>query len=315
MDIYLPIAEMSVNFLVLLGFGMMGGFVSGLFGIGGGFLLAPLLTLVGIPPSIAVGTQPNQLVGTGLAGTLAHWRKRNIDIRMGLTMLIGSFVGATCGAELFKWLQKIGHINLSITIGYIALLGGIGGMMLFESGRDYWKNGRRPQQEKKIAGSAKSGADETRVLWGGHGLLGMDFPASRLRMSILLPMGVGFISGMMVALLGIGSFMLIPAMIYILRMPPVLVNGTSLFQIIFTSAFATLMQAVLNKSVDVMLGLIVLTGSVIGVPLGTRLASRLNPVTARLLMSLVIVSVGAKLLIDLILYPSQPFTIETRIMQ
>lgn len=315
MDIYLPIAEMSVNVFVLLGFGLLGGFVSGLFGIGGGFLLAPLLTFVGVPPSIAVGTQPSHLVGTGLSGTLAHWRKRNIDIRMGLTMLIGSFVGAACGAELFKWLQKIGHINFAITMGYIAMLGSIGSMMLVESGRAFWRKAKQPFAENNIDVDVKVEPESVRVAWGGQGVLGIDYPASRLRISILVPLGIGFVSGVMLTLLGIGSFMLIPAMIYILRMPPILVNGTSLFQIIFTSAFSTLLQAVLNQSVDILMAMILLSGSVVGVTFGTRLAWRLNPATARFLMALVIVSVAGKLVVDLMIVPSQLFTLETKIIR
>lgn len=314
MDIYLPIAEMSVNVFVLLAFGMLGGFVSGLFGIGGGFLLAPLLTLVGVPPSVAVGTQPNQLVGTGLAGTLVHWRKRNIDIRMGLAMLIGSFIGATCGAELFKWLQKIGQINLSITIGYITALGSIGSLMFVDSGRDFLKYKKKRPTTDDVKAKAKTDVEDIRVIFWGDGPLGMDFPASRLRMNVLMPVTIGFISGLMLSLLGIGSFMLIPAMIYILRVPPVLVNGTSLFQVIFTSAFSTLLQAVMNHSVDVMLAMILLSGGIVGVPLGARLASKLNPVAARLLLASVILSVAGKLLIDLMIVPENIFTLETKLL-
>jgi len=314
MDIYLPIAEMSVNVFLLLLLGAAGGYLSGLFGVGGGFLLTPLLAFIGIPPSIAVGTQANQLVGTSLAGTLAHWKRRHIDIRMGLTLLIGSFIGTTCGVELFRWMQKIGHIDLVITLGYVIMLGSIGGMMLAESGRLLWKGEIPPSPEPEN----KPDVPERRALkrlWGANSRLAMDFPASRLRISVLAPLVVGFVGGLMVAMLGIGGgFVLIPAMIYILRMPPHLVNGTSLFQIIFATAFATILQAVLNQSVDIMLAMILLAGSVVGVPFGTRQASKLNPVMARFLLALVILAVGGKLFIDLMMTPDNLFTLETKLL-
>jgi uncharacterized membrane protein YfcA len=306
---------MSVNVVVLLALGLVGGFLSGLFGVGGGFLLTPLLAFIGVPPSIAVGTQANQLVGTSLAGTMAHWKRRNIDIRMGLTMLIGSLVGTTCGAELFRYLSKIGHINLAITIGYVAMLGGIGSIMFFESSRAMIRCGKEKQAHKEDNPKTIVAPENKQIVWGGHGLLAMDFPASHLRMNVLVPVFVGFVGGVMVAMLGIGGgFILVPAMIYILRMPPILVNGTSLFQIIFATAFSTLLQAVINHSVDIMLAMVLLAGSVVGVPFGTRMASHMNPVKARFLLALVILAVAAKLLVDLMLFPDQPFSLETRLM-
>jgi uncharacterized protein len=315
MDIYLPIAEMSVNVFLLLAMGVVGGFLSGMFGVGGGFLLTPLLSFVGVPPSIAVGTQANQLVGTSLAGTLAHWKRKNVDVRMGLTMLLGSLVGTTVGAEIFRWLQMLGHIDLVITLCYVAMLGGIGGMMLAESGRRLWRRRKDQSPTENAEQSTVAQPAKTVLLWGANGRLALDFPASGLRLNILLPIGVGFVGGVLVSLLGVGGgFILVPAMIYILHMPPRLVNGTSLFQIIFTTAFSTILQAVLNHSVDILLAMMLLAGSVMGVPFGTRLSSRLNPVWARFFLGLLVVAVGGKLLADLMMTPSQPFALETKLL-
>ncbi|MDD5585672.1 MAG: sulfite exporter TauE/SafE family protein [Alphaproteobacteria bacterium] len=315
MDIYLPIAEMSVNAFLLLMLGAVGGFLSGLFGVGGGFLLTPFLSFMGVPPSIAVGTQANQLVGTSLAGTLAHWRRRHVDVRMGTILMIGSFAGVAAGAGLFRWLQSLGHIDLVIMLGYVVMLGGIGGMMLVESGRGLWR--------KRNAGSGKTSAEtgaefssqELARSWGADGRYAMDFPASGIRIHIVAPLAVGFAGGVLVSILGIGGgFMLVPAMIYVLRMPPKLISGTSLFQIIFSTAFSTLLQAVINHSVDILLAMVLLAGSVVGVPFGTRLASRMNPVVARLLLALLILAVAVKLVVDLTMAPPQPFALETKLL-
>jgi uncharacterized protein len=314
MDIYLPIAEMSVNALLLLLLGASGGFLSGLFGVGGGFLLTPFLAFMGVPPSIAVGTQANQLVGTSLAGTLAHWRRRNIDIRMGLVLMAGSFAGVSAGAELFWWLQKLGHIDLVITLGYVLMLGGIGGMMLAESARHLWRKTRMTSTPVRSGDIPAPVSGEIVHLWGADSRWALNFGVSGIRIHALVPAVIGFVGGLLVSMLGIGGgFVLVPAMIYILRMPPRLVSGTSLFQIIFSTALSTVMQAVLNHSVDILLAMVLLAGSVVGVPFGTRLASRINPVMARLLLALLILAVAAKLVFDLTLTPDQPFTLETKL--
>jgi len=312
MDIYLPIAEMPVNVLLVLMLGAAGGFLSGLFGVGGGFLLTPLLMFIGIPPSVSVGTQANQLVGTSLAGALAHWKRKHIDIQLGLVMMAGSFIGTAFGVMLFRWLKNIGQINLVITLTYGVLLSGIGLIMMIESGRILLRR-KYPAyflgREKKESRSVSS--ETPTLLWGNEGALALDFPVSNVRVSFLLPAGIGFVGGVLVALLGIGGgFVLIPAMLYILRMPPQLVNGTSLFQIIFTTALATVLQAVFNQSVDIVLALMLLFGSVMGVPFGTRTAARLKPEWARFFMALLILAVAAKLVVDLTVTPNIFFTLE-----
>lgn len=311
MDIYLPIAEMSVNALWLLSLGAVVGFLSGLFGVGGGFLLTPILTLMGIPAAIAVGTQANQLVGTSLSGALAHWKRRNIDVRMGFILTVGSFLGTGVGVHLFKWLKQTGQINLVIVLSYVTLLSVVGLMMFWESAPRLFKAGKRfrSSSRSKTKPEVKEGLTQG---WGADGSMAIEFPESNLRVNVMLPIGLGIIGGVLVALLGVGGgFILVPAMIYMLRMPPALVNGTSLFQIIFTTAFATILQAIYNQSVDVVLAMIMLVGSVFSVPFGARFASYLKPEVARFLMASLILLVAGKLIYELVIIPDQMFTIET----
>ena len=312
MDLYLPIAEMSINAFWLLGLGVVVGFLSGLFGVGGGFLLTPLLTFMGIPATIAVGTQSCQLVGTSLSGALAHWRRRNIDIRMGFILTVGSFIGTGFGVQLFKWLKQVGQINLVIVLSYVTLLSAVGLMMFFESAPRLMSKAKRvrssaprPPRDEQATGLTQG--------WGAQGSFAVDFQVSNLRVNVLLPIGLGVIGGLLVALLGVGGgFVLVPAMIYLLKMPPALVNGTSLFQIIFTTAFATVLQATTNHSVDLVMAMTLLIGSVVSVPLGARLAASLRPEVARFLMALLILAVAGKLVFDLLGMPDQLFAIETR---
>ncbi len=311
MDIYLPIAEMSVNALWLLMLGAVVGFLSGLFGVGGGFLLTPILTLMGIPAGIAVGTQANQLVGTSLSGALAHWKRRNIDIRMGFILTVGSFLGTAIGVQLFKWLKVTGHINLVIVMSYVSLLSVVGLMMFWESAPRLLKAGQRFRSSSRSKTKSEV-VDGMTYGWGGKGSMAIEFPESNLRVNVMLPIALGIIGGVLVALLGVGGgFILVPAMIYLLRMPPALVNGTSLFQIIFTTAFATVLQAIYNQSVDVVLAMIMLIGSVFAVPFGARFATYLKPEVARFLMSSLILLVAGKLIYELVIIPDQMFTIQT----
>jgi len=313
MDIYLPVAEMSINALWLLGLGAVVGFLSGLFGVGGGFMLTPLLTFMGVPPTIAVGTQANQLAGTSLSGTLAHWRRGNIDVRMGFILTVGSFMGTAIGVQIFKWLKQIGQINLVIVLCYVTLLSAVGLMMFFESAPRLLKRDRVRVTSR--AGAKEEGRAGLNQGWGADGPFAVDFQASNLRVNVLLPIGLGLIGGLLVALLGVGGgFVLVPAMIYLLKMPPALVNGTSLFQIIFTTAFATVLQAVSNHSVDVVLALLLLVGSVFSVPFGARLASTMRPEVARSLMSVLILAVAGKLIYDLLVMPSQLYSVEMRVL-
>ena len=302
MQVYLPIAEMSVNALLVLTMGGLVGFLSGLFGVGGGFLMTPLLIFLGVPPAIAVGTQANQLVAASVSGVLAHWRRGNVDVKMGLVMLVGGLVGTAVGVWIFGLLQQLGQIDVTITLSYVFFLGTIGLMMLVESSRAMWRR-RTP-----TVGRGKL----HRHSWL-HGLpLKMRFQRSKLYISALLPAGIGLVGGILVAIMGIGGgFLLVPAMIYILNMPVGLVAGTSLFQIIFTTAVATLLQAMTNQTVDVMLALLLLVGGVVGAQFGTRTGSRLRGEHARLMLSVLVVAVALLLAWGLVSRPDDLFSITT----
>lgn len=300
MQVYLPIAEMSVNALVVLGMGGLVGFLSGLFGVGGGFLLTPLLIFIGVPPAIAVGTQANQLVGASLSGVIAHWRRNNVDVKMGLVMLLGGSVGTAVGVWIFRLLTHFGQIDLAISLSYVLLLGTIGSLMLVESLRSMLRR-RRPV-------AARGKLHRHGVL---HGLpLKMRFHRSKLYISALLPIGIGFVGGVLVAIMGIGGgFLLVPAMIYLLNMPTALVAGTSLFQIIFTTAVATLLQAITNGTVDAMLALLLLIGGVIGAQFGTKAGGNIRGDHARAMLGTLVVLVAARLAWELVATPADLYSI------
>jgi len=300
MQVYLPIAEMSVNALVILGLGGLVGFLSGLFGVGGGFLMTPLLIFVGVPPAVAVGTQSNQLVGASVSGVIGHWRRGNVDFRMGSVMLGGGVVGSVIGVWLFSLLRRIGQIDLVISLLYVILLGSVGGLMLAESVRAMLRQRRKTAVRRKLH----------QHIWL-HGLpLKMRFQKSRLYISAVVPFAIGLLGGIMVAILGVGGgFFMVPAMIYLLGMPTAVVPGTSLFQIIFTTAVVTVLQAVTNHTVDAMLAILLLAGGVIGAQFGTRFGTSLRGEQMRALLALMVVSVCIKLLVDLILTPDDIYSI------
>ncbi len=300
LQIYLPIAEMSVDALAVLAMGGAVGFLSGMFGVGGGFLMTPLLIFIGVPPAVAVGTQANQLVAASVSGVLAHWQRGNVDVKLGLVMLAGGVFGTTLGVWLFGILQRLGHIDITISLSYVFFLGVIGFLMLIESGRAMLRRRRTTATRGKLH----------HHIWL-HGLpLKMRFHRSKLYISALLPAAIGAIGGLLVAIMGIGGgFMLVPAMIYLLNMPTGLVAGTSLFQIIFTTAVATLLQAATNQTVDVVLALLLLVGGVIGAQFGTKASGYLRGEQARMLLAVLVVSVAGKLAWDLFARPADVFSI------
>ena len=300
MQIYLPIAEMTVNALLILGMGGIVGFLSGLFGVGGGFLMTPLLIFIGVPPAVAVGTQANQLVAASVSGVLAHWRRGNVDVKLGLLMLAGSTIGTVVGVWLFGVFQRLGQIDLVIGLSYVLFLGVISLLMLSESVNAMLRRRRK--------GASRGKLHKHNIL---HGLpLKTRFQKSRLYISALLPFGLGIIGGLLVAIMGIGGgFFLVPAMIYILGMPSSTVAGTSLFQIIFTTAIATFLQAYQNQTVDVMLALLLLAGGVIGAQFGGRASGRLRGEQARALLALLVLAVCLKLAADLVVEPGDLYSI------
>lgn len=302
MDIYLPIAEVSLDVLLLLGLGAGIGFLSGVFGVGGGFLLTPLLIFIGVPPAVAVASSANQLVGASLSGVIAHWRRGNVDFKMGFILLVGGLAGSVLGVWLFGLLRRIGQVELTISLCYVVLLGTLGFLMAVESTRALLRQ-RRP-------GGARRKLHQHNWL---HGLpLKTRFRRSKLYISALLPTVLGFFVGVLSAILGIGGgFLLVPAMIYMLGMPTQVVPGTSLLQIIFVAANVTFLQAYSNRTVDAVLALLLLVGGVLGAQIGTRFGTRLRGEQLRFLLALMVLAVAAKLAFDLTVRPSHLFAITT----
>jgi uncharacterized membrane protein YfcA len=294
MQLYLPIAEVSLNVLVLLGLGAAVGFLSGLFGVGGGFLMTPLLMFIGVPPAVAVATGANQIVASSVSGALNHWRRGNIDLKMGLVLLVGGVVGSVLGVQLFTLLRRLGQIDLSISLFYVVFLGVIGALMLAESARAMNRNRRAGGPRRKLH----------QHHWF-HGLpFKMRFRKSKLYISALLPLTIGLGVGLLVALMGVGGgFILVPAMIYLLGMPTAVVVGTSLFQIIFVTANVTMLQAVQNQTVDILLAVLLLAGGVVGAQWGARAGVRLPGEQLRALLAILVLLVGAKLAWDLFSTP------------
>jgi len=301
MHVYLPIAEISVNVFLILGMGGMIGVLSGLFGVGGGFLMTPLLIFMGVPPAVSVATSANQIVASSVSGVIAHWRRGNVDLKMGLVLMAGGFVGSTAGVALFTLLRTFGQIDLVITFSYVIFLGTIGLLMLNESVRAMVQARRTPARRSKLH----------QHTWL-HGLpLKMRFRRSKLYISALLPLGIGFCVGILTALMGVGGgFVMVPAMIYLLGMPTGVVVGTSLFQIIFVTANVTFLQALNTQTVDVVLALVLLVGAVIGAQFGTRLGAKLKGEQLRGLLALIVVGVCAKMAVDLFITPTDLYSVE-----
>jgi uncharacterized membrane protein YfcA len=300
MDIYLPIAEISVNLFLLLGLGGVVGFLSGVFGVGGGFLMTPLLILLGISPAVAVGTQASQILASSFSGVLAHMRRGNVDVRMGLVLVIGGMLGSVIGIWLFGLLRRLGQIDLSISLAYVFFLGTVGVLMLVESVRTWFRLRTRRDTFTK----------RHRHLWL-HGLpLKIRFHKSRLYISSLMPFGLGVLAGILVAIMGIGGgFLMVPAMIYLLGMPTQMVVGTSLFQISFVTAVTTFLHAANTQTVDVVLALALIVGGVIGAQFGSSAGARLRAEQLRLLLALIVLAVCTKLGYDLIARPAELYSL------
>jgi uncharacterized membrane protein YfcA len=300
MQVYLPIAEMSVDALLLLGIGFGVGWLSGLFGVGGGFLLTPLLILIGIPSPVAVASGANQTLGASVSGLIAQWRRDNVDLRMGAVLLAGGFLGSALGVQLFAALRRAGQVDVAVSFFYVVVLGTVGLLMVRESVRAIIRRRR--------TGVASARAGEHTWL---HGLpFKMRFRKSRLYISIVPPLMVGFGIGILSAVMGVGGgFMLVPAMIYLLGMPTSVVIGTSLFQVVFVSANVTLLQAWQVGSVDIVLTLLLLAGGVAGAQFGASMGTKLRGEETRALLGLLVLSVALGLAWDLVRAPESLFTI------
>ena len=279
MQIYLPIAEVTANVVVLLGIGGVAGLLSGMFGVGGGFLITPLLLFIGIPPAVAVATGVNQVVASSVSGVLAHLRRRNVDLVMGNVMLVGGVLGAGLGIWVFNALRRMGQTELLVQLSYVALLGAIGLLMLQESLRAL----------RRAANPAAPPRRLHQHSWVHRLPFKMKFRTSGLYISVIPPVLVGAVAGVLAAIMGVGGgFLMVPAMIYILGMPTRVVVGTSLYQVIFVAALTTVLHAATTGGVDILLALVLILGGVIGAQLGTGLGVRLNAEQMRILLDLVL---------------------------
>lgn len=300
MLIYLPIAEVSVNAFLLLGLGGLVGVLSGMFGVGGGFLMTPLLFFIGIPPAVAVATEANQIVASSFSGVLAHLKRKTVDFKMGTVLMLGGLLGAAIGVVLFNHLKNLGQVDLLVKLCYVVFLGIIGGLMFFESLRAISRTSRNAAPPKK---SRQRG-------WVQKLPLKMRFRTSGLYISIIPPLIVGVFVGILAAIMGVGGgFIMVPAMIYILGMPTKVVVGTSLYQIIFVTAFTTLLHATTNYTVDVALAVLLLVGGVIGAQIGTQIGTRLKAEQLRILLAIMVLMVCGKLALDLLIQPSELYSI------
>jgi uncharacterized membrane protein YfcA len=300
MSIYLPIAEMNINIFLIVFIGMIVGALSGLFGVGGGFLMTPLLIFLGIPPVVAVGSEAPHVLASSVSGVIAHWRKKNVDFKMGFFLLLGGVMGSTLGVNLFKLLNSYGQIDIVIQFLFLIFLGFIGISMAFESAKTTIKNYRT------------TSAIRTKLHQHSwiHGLpFKLRFHRSKLYISAIPPILIGFFVGILSAMMGVGGgFIMIPAMVYILGMSTNVVVGTSLFQIIFVTANSTFFQSYLNQTVDIVLSALMILGGVIGAQIGVRIGSKLKAEYLRGILAILVLLVCAKILTDLILKPADMFT-------
>ncbi len=301
MHIYLPIAELSVNWLVIIGLGTLVGILSGLFGVGGGFLTTPLLMFYGIPPAVAVASAATQIAGASVSGMMAHWRRAGVDAKMGLVLAAGGLIGSSLGSFLFKFLKQAGQLDLTINLTYVIFLGSIGGLMLREALSTIMRQHRNlpPKPPRK------------RHQGFIHRLpLKLRFHRSRLYISVLAPLTLGAFIGVMTAVMGVGGgFLLVPAMIYLLGMPTNVVIGTSLMQIMFTTAATTILHSVQTNTVDIVLAMLLLVGGVIGAQLGAAMALKMRAEWLRAVLAAIVLLVAIRIGIGLTWRPAELYGI------
>ncbi len=296
MQFYLPIAEITVNIFTILGMGAAVGFLSGMFGVGGGFLMTPLLIFIGIPPAVAVGTEASQIAASSFSGALVHLRRGSLDITLGIVLLAGGLVGAGLGILLFRFLREIGQLDLIIGLSYVIFLGAVGTLMLLES--------LRAMRRAKKAGGTVSLRKPGQHLWVHRLPFKMRFKRSKLYVSAIPVVGIGAAVGVLSAIMGVGGgFIMVPAMIYLLRVPTNVVIGTSLFQIMFVTAFTAVMQAATNFTVDVMLAFMLMVGGAIGAQFGAQAGQKLRGEQLRALLAVLVLAVGVRFLLVLAVEP------------
>ena len=300
MYIYLPIAEVSVNAFILLGLGGLVGVLSGMFGVGGGFLMTPLLFFIGIPPAVAVATEANQIVASSFSGVLAHLKRKNVDFKMGGVLLIGGLIGAGLGVFIFNHLKSMGQVDLLVKLCYVIFLGIVGCLMFIES-----LGALRNANKSNVLIKKRPKRTWIHVL-----PFKIRFRVSGLYISAIPPVLVGILVGILAAIMGVGGgFIMVPAMIYLLGMPTRVVVGTSLFQIIFVTAFTTMLHATTNFTVDIVLAVLLLVGGVIGAQFGTMIGSKLKAEQLRILLAAMVLLVCGKLAFDLVIQPIELFSL------
>ncbi len=301
MGIYLPIAEMSVNVFVLLAMGGAVGFLSGMFGVGGGFLITPLLIFYNIPPSIAVATGANQVIASSFSGALAHFKRKSLDVKLGTVLLAGGIVGASLGAVVFAYLRRLGQLDLIVSLLYVVFLGVVGGLMLLES-----VNAMRRSRSGESVSLRKPGQHN----WIHRLPLKMRFRASKLFVSVIPVLALGAFIGFLASIMGVGGgFIMVPALIYLLKVPTNVVIGTSLFQIIFVAAFTTIIHSTANQTVDVVLAFLLMVGGVAGAQYGARVGQRLRGEQLRALLAMLVLAVAIRLAFDLFVRPESVYSL------
>ncbi|EJN05356.1 putative permease [Phyllobacterium sp. YR531] len=306
LGIYLPIAEISVNIFVLFGMGAAVGFLSGMFGVGGGFLITPLLIFYNIPPAVAVATGANQVIASSFSGALTHFKRGTLDVKLGSLLVIGGIFGAAIGIYVFVLLRELGQLDLIVSLLYVVFLSTIGGLMLYESVK-----AMRRTKAGQLATLKKPGQHN----WVHRLPFKMRFRASKIYVSIIPILVLGAAIGFLSSIMGVGGgFIMVPAMIYLLKMPTNVVIGTSLYQIVFVTAFTTVMQATTNQSVDIVLAFLLMSGGVIGAQYGARIGQKLRGEQLRALLALLVLAVGLRLAIELFVTPDDLYSISLAVV-
>jgi uncharacterized membrane protein YfcA len=295
MPIFLPVAGISINIFLIIGVGAVVGFLSGLVGVGGGFLMTPILMMIGVPPTVAAASDTNSIVATSSSGVAAHFRLGNVDLKLGGVLLVGGLAGAAVGVQVIRFLRAVGNADFVITITYVVVLGLVGAFMLVES--------IHSMRHRVVTPKPHSAVEQPRLL---HRLpLQMSFPRSKVQHSVIVPFLLCAFVGMLAAIMGVGGgFLMVPMMVYLLRMPMHVAVGTDLFQILFTCAGVTIMQAMTNQTVDMVLALLVAAGSTVGAQLGARMARVLRGEQLKIVLASTVLVVTVKMAIGLVVTPS-----------
>ena len=323
LTIYLPVADTSMPVVMVVGAGFAVGILAGMTGVGGGFLMTPLLMMIGIPSAVAVGTDSSQIAGTAASGAQAHSRLGNVDMKLGVTILVGSLIGGTIGVQVVRILREAGNFDFWVRVIYVAMLGSVGSLMLRESLRTWIRSSRTrtiqtlvdegfEDLKVKLVNQEKPKGESAFRRLMARMPLQTEYKKAGMRVSALFPCGMGFGIGFLAAIMGVGGgFIMVPSMIYVLGMPTHVAVGTDLFQIVFTSTNVAFQQAIINHSVDVLLALMLMIGATVGAQIGARLSGRLEGHQLRTILGIVVVIVMVKLLFDLLLEPSSLFGVSS----